>query len=211
MVEARPAVVHVDRASLPASDRGDETPQDSVVQILFVDGADRSLHVDVRALEHELVQPRSDGELGMVVAVHEPRHHEVVPRAEDPVEGSMGLELGPWSRFHDRGAVDDEGAILDERLRSERDHRVSDDERACHLFDPLRVLADRRDDHPIEHSAERVVRLTQTKCMHCIACRASDLLVGLVPGEPLVDRGAAGEIEPGGARRERRFLVDLQI
>ena len=50
----------------------------------MVDIAGGRVSEHVRSLEDELIQARPDGELRVVVAVDEPGHHEVPPRAEDP-------------------------------------------------------------------------------------------------------------------------------
>ena len=139
VLHARAPVVHVDRRGLPALDGVDEPPQDPGVQILLVDGAGRRLDEDVRPLEDELVQAGPDRELRVVMAVDEPRHHEVRRRSEHAVEGPLLLEVGARTRRHDRAALDDERAVGDQRLRAERDDRVPEDQRAtgilgaCHL------------------------------------------------------------------------------
>ena len=138
------AVVHVDRRRLPALQGVDEPPEHADVQVLLFDVAGGRLDEDVGALEDELVQAGADRELGVVVAVHEPGHHEVPGRAEDAVERTASLEVLARSRRHDRRALDDQRPVRDERLLPERDDRVPEDERASpggrerHVRRPLR-------------------------------------------------------------------------
>ena len=117
--QARPPVVHVDGPGLAALDRGDQPPQDAVVEVLLRDRADRALDVDVGLLEDVLVEPGPDGKFGMVVAVHEPGQHEVPGRTEDPVEGAHGRHRLPRPGGHDRGVLDDQAAVRDQGLGAE--------------------------------------------------------------------------------------------
>ena len=64
------------------------------------------------------------------MAVDEAGHHEVLGGAEDALEGTLRLQLGARPRRDDRGALQDEGAVGDERLLPQRDDRVAQDERA---------------------------------------------------------------------------------
>ena len=126
----RPPVVHVDRRGLPALQRVDQPPEDPRVEVLLLDVARRCLDEDVRALEDELIQTRTDGELGVVVAVHEPGHHEVRSRSEDGIERTSTLELGSRPGRDDRRALHDQGSVFDQRSITERDDRVTENQRS---------------------------------------------------------------------------------
>ena len=127
-----PAVVHVDGAGLPALDRGDQAPQDPVVQVLLGDRAHRALDVHVRLLEDVLVEAGADGELGVVVAVDEPGHDEVAGRSEHPVERPAGRQHLPGPGVGDLWPLDDQRAVRYQRPGAERDDGITLNEIAAH-------------------------------------------------------------------------------
>ncbi len=124
------AVVHVHRRRLATLQRVDQPPEHAGVEVLLLHVAGCRLDEDVGPLEDELVQAGADRELGVVVAVHEARHHEVSGRAEDALERTARLQLGARPGGHDRRAFDDQRPVRDQRLLPERDDRIAEDQRA---------------------------------------------------------------------------------
>src|ERR1039457_6440936 len=130
---AGPPVVHVHGAGLAALDRGDQSPEDPVVEVLLRDRPDRALDVHVRFLEDVLVEAGAHGQLGMVVTVHEARHHEMPGGPEDAVKRAHGLHGSPRTGRDDGGAGDHEAAVRDQGLGAETDNRVAQHQVAGHM------------------------------------------------------------------------------
>ena len=87
------SVERIDRGGDATPHRLHQTEEDGVIEVLLAHLREEHVAVNVGDLEQQLVDAGPHRRFGVVVAGHEPRHDEVVGRADDPIEGPLRLEV----------------------------------------------------------------------------------------------------------------------